>query len=292
MEFWFSYEFNQASACSLDPVRFQVSNEFFVTVFVVIGYAAFELPLGLPTLDPVHDPTHLKVVEAVTEFIVIVSLMAAGLAIDRPMSWRGWRQVVPLLAITMQLSIAAVALVGWWGLGLTPAAALLFAASASPTDPVLAMAVQVDDPGRSDGDDVRFDLTVKSGFNDALAFPFVHLAIGAVGMTARGDWTIEWLYHDVLWRIAIGAAGGILVGHVGAKFVFEKMRADTSSEEAETIYSNEGVVVMATLFSAYAFAETLQGYGFLAVFVGAVMARQSEPSHEYHERTHQFVDQV
>ena len=72
-------------------------------LLVLIGYAAFSLPLGLPTLDPVHDATQLKVAEAATEFIVIVSLMAAGLAIDRPLTWRGWRQVVPLLAITMPL---------------------------------------------------------------------------------------------------------------------------------------------------------------------------------------------
>ena len=34
VEFWFSYQFNQGSGCTLDPVRFQVSNDSFASLLV------------------------------------------------------------------------------------------------------------------------------------------------------------------------------------------------------------------------------------------------------------------
>ena len=34
------------------------------------------------------------------------------------------------------------------------------------------------------------------------------------------------------------------------------------------------------------------GYGFIAVFLGAVVARQRERRHEFHKRTHAFIDQI
>ena len=48
--------------------------------------------------------------EHLTEVCVIVALMGAGLAIDRPVSWRGWRSTWRLLLITMPVTIGAVAL--------------------------------------------------------------------------------------------------------------------------------------------------------------------------------------
>jgi NhaP-type Na+/H+ or K+/H+ antiporter len=268
-------------------------------LYVAIGWAVFQLPLGLPTLDPMGDAGHTLAAELLTEFIVIVSLMAAGLAIDRPFSWSNWRQIWPLLGITMPLTLLAVALIGWAWLGLAPAAALLLAAALAPTDPVLADGVQVGPPGDSERNDVRFGLTVEAGLNDCLAFPFTYLALAAVGVSGLGGWTWEWLARDVGWRIVVGVAVGIAVGRAGAWWVFRHSDEPEAAERDEdhddpglTPRSNEGLVVMATLLVAYGLAEIAEGYGFLAVFAGAVTARQCEPGNEYHARTHQFVDQL
>ena len=40
----------------------------------------------------------------------------------------------------------------------------------------------------------------------------------------------------------------------------------------------------------YGVAELAQGYGFLAVFVAAVVIRRSELDHEYHEALHDFAE--
>ncbi|MEE4289308.1 MAG: sodium:proton antiporter [Erythrobacter sp.] len=264
-------------------------------VYVALGYLMWELPLGLPDFDPTTDGFDAVTLEYVTEFIVIVSLAAAGIAIDRPVSWRNWRQIWPLLMIAMPLTVLAVALLGWWVLGLAPASAILLGAVLAPTDPVLARSVQIGPPGENNRHDVRFSLTVEAGLNDGLAFPFTYLAIAAVGMTSLGGWTLEWFALDVVWRIVAGCAVGYGIGRLGAWYVFDRDGDDTSEDEkmdAPGHSTSEGLVVLGTLLSAYGVAELVEGYGFIAVFVGAVTARQREAANRYHRITHHFIDQV
>ena len=269
-------------------------------IYVGAGFAIWSLPLGLPHFNPTVDGFDAITLEYATEFIVIVSLMAAGIAIDRPVSWINWRQIWPLLVITMPLTIAAVALLGWWALGLAPASAILLGAALAPTDPVLARSVQVGPPGENKRHDVRFSLTVEAGLNDGLAFPFTHFAIAAVGMSALGSWTLEWVALDLVWRVIAGCAVGWAVGRVGAWYVFEReadapmKEIDEASESADApkYSTSEGLIVLGTLLLAYGLAELVEGYGFLAVFVGAVTARQRENRSRYHKISHHFIDQI
>ena len=269
-------------------------------LYVAVGFAVWSLPLGLPHFNPTVDGFDAITLEYATEFIVIASLMAAGIAIDRPVSWANWRQIWPLLLIAMPLTIAAVALLGWWALGLAPASAILLGAALAPTDPVLARSVQVGPPGEDQRHDVRFSLTVEAGLNDGFAFPFTYLAIAAVGMTALGDWTLKWAALDLVWRIVAGCAVGYGVGRIGAWYVFEREAdapiedIDEASDEAEnpSYSTSEGLIVLGTLLLAYGLAELAEGYGFLAVFVGAVTARQRENRSRYHKISHHFIDQI
>ncbi len=264
-------------------------------VYVGVGWVAFSLPLGLPTLDPAGDLRHSQITEYLTEFIVIVSLMAAGLAIDRPARWKLWRQVWPLLGITMPLTIALTAFAGWSWLALTPAAAILLGAAMSPTDPVLADAVQVHPPGESDRHDVRFTLTVEAGINDSLAFPFTYLAIAAIGAAGVGAWTLEWFAVDVLWRLFAGGGVGYAVGRATAWYVFAELESGEREEDSPKALlrqRKEGFVALGAVLASYGIAEIVEGYGFLAVFVAAVAMRQRELVGGYHSMMHRFVDQI
>ncbi|MBU2340366.1 MAG: cation:proton antiporter [Alphaproteobacteria bacterium] len=264
-------------------------------LYVAAGFLLASLPLNLPFFNPAWDGFDALTLEYVTEFIVIASLAAAGIAIDRPVSWKNWRQIWPLLAVAMPLTIAAVAFLGWWAVGLAPASAILLGAALAPTDPVLARSVQVGPPGEGKRHDVRFSLTVEAGINDGLAFPFTHLAIAALGMSALGGWTLEWAAYDLVYRIAAGVAAGWGIGRVGAWYIFER-EADAPIDEVEEAtpkYSTrEGLVVLGTLLLAYGSAELIHGYGFLAVFVAAVTARQRENASRYHKISHHFIDQI
>ena len=151
---------------------------------VGVGALVFSFDRFAPfALHPIESPF---LVEKAAELIVIVSLMGAGLKIDRALNWANWRLCVRLLAIAMPLTILALTFAGQALLGVGVATALLLAASLAPTDPVLASDVQIEEPGSASDDEARFALTSEAGLNDALAFPFVHLAIAvAAGRLGR-----------------------------------------------------------------------------------------------------------
>jgi NhaP-type Na+/H+ or K+/H+ antiporter len=257
-------------------------------LYILFGIVIFLLPSQIPTANPVENDFQSSLLEVATEILVITSLAGVGLAIDRPVGWKRWGITWRLLGITMPLCIIALGFLGHQFLGLSLAAAILLAGALAPTDPVLASDVQVAGPGEGNDekDDVRFGLTTEAGLNDGLAFPFIHLAIALAAAPLSTGLAVQWLGYDVLFRIIIGIAGGFLVGRVVAWLAFQV------TEEAHASHTNEGLVVISATFIAYGLTEIFHGYGFLATFVAAVTARQVEREHEYHRRTHKFIDQV
>lgn len=249
---------------------------------VALGVLVFSS--GLMAFDP--DPrTWDTLTERLAELVVIISLMGAGLKLDRPPGWRKWSTTWRLLIVAMPLTIAATAWLGWAGLGFSLAMALLFGASMAPTDPVLASDVQVGPPRSGDEDEVRFGLTSEAGLNDALAFPFVHLAIlAAAGGLATQGGLLDWLAVKVGWKLLAGLGAGVLVGKALGLMLFRGPRGLSRL--------GDGLIALAATLIAYAVAELAHGYGFLAVFVCAVMIRDSERDHEFHQEMHDFSDQI
>ncbi|AUI51389.1 cation:proton antiporter [Arthrobacter crystallopoietes] len=258
-------------------------------VFLGAGILAFTLLRNLPDPDPVkyaEFTTHL------TEICVIISLMGAGLALDRPFRWREWSTTWRMLGIVMPLCILVVTLLGLWVLGLGLAGAILIAAALAPTDPVLASEVQVGEPADAETDayedEVRFGLTSEAGLNDGLAFPFVYLAIvmSLVG-TAPEAWFPQWFAVDVLWRIGVGVLLGFGTGKLLSRIFFAARYKSLRLSE-----HSEGFVALAATFLAYGVAEMVEGYGFIAVFVCAVTIRSAEHTHGYHKVLHSYVEQL
>ena len=256
-------------------------------VFLALGMIVFGLPLGLPEADPLAHP---ELTEHLTEVCVIVALMGAGLKIDRPLAGRRWSSTWRLLAIAMPVTIAAVALLGWWWVGLAPAAALLLGAALAPTDPVLAADVQVGEPTDEEDseDEVRFALTSEAGLNDGLAFPFVYAAIAmATAAVTHERWVGEWLLVDVLFKVVVGLGGGLLVGKLLGRLFFR-----ARNRKLRLAHHAEGFLALAATFLAYGLVEVAGGYGFLAVFVAARGIRSAQRSHEYHQVLHDFAEQI
>lgn len=252
-------------------------------ICIGLGAALFSIPAV--TLDPL-PMNHPEITERFTEFVVIIALMGAGLKIDRVFHFRHWGVTWRLLAITMPLSIGAIALLGVWG-GLPWVAAILLGASLAPTDPVLAADVQVGPPKTGEEDEVRFGLTSEAGLNDGLAFPFVHLAIALALAAQSGEpWLFNWLTYNVAWEIGVGVLGGWLVGRVFGWLTF---RIDSESKLART---GDGLIAIAATFISYGLTEMVHCYGFLAVFITALTLRHAHREHEFQREMHDVTEQV
>nr|WP_294692031.1 cation:proton antiporter [uncultured Friedmanniella sp.] len=257
-------------------------------VFLGLGILVFAVVPDLPTPDPIAHPTFTT---HLTEVCVVISLMGAGLALDRPVGWQRWRSTWRLIGLTMVASIGVMTLIAgtWLGFGL--ATALLLAAVLAPTDPVLASEVQVAEPAEEADapaeDEARFALTSEAGLNDGLAFPFTY---AAVALSAAGlGWASfgHWLGVDLAWRLLAGVAIGLAAGWLLGKMFFS-----APLQPLRLADHAEGFVALAATFLAYGLAELVHGYGFVAVFVCACTIRAAERSHGYHRVLHSYVEQL
>lgn len=264
---------------------------------IIVGAGAL-LPLAFdPNLfDPVAEGF---AAEHLSEFAVIVALTGLGLSIDRRVSWRGWMATWRLLAITMPLSILLAYWLGWWLLGLGPAAAMLFGAVFAPTDPVLAVDVQTGPPGTGDPDadepdEVRFGLTSESSLNDGLAFPFTNLAIlmALVGLDPS-EWIWEWVLIDVLYKIGGGLVFGWVIGKLFGRLTIKLVGGHGLAamiREGENIAP--AVLALAFTLVSFGITEVLGAYGFIAVFVTAYVVRDTERVNHIHDHLHEGAEQL
>jgi NhaP-type Na+/H+ or K+/H+ antiporter len=259
----------------------------FPIVYVGLGFALYSLPLPLPDADPLRLG---GAAERLTELVVLIALLSAGLRIDTPIGWKRWNPAWRLLGLAMPLCIVAGAWLGHWLVGLSLASACLLGAVLAPTDPVLAADVQVGPPGAGKEDPVRIALTSEAGLNDGLAFPFVWLAIAlagaGVGAGSHGlDWIGHWLWLDVLYRTGAGLLVGWGLGYLLMYLIF---RVETTTRISHT---EDGLAALAITLFVYGVTELIGGYGFLAVFIAALAIRHYERRHRYHDTLNLFAEQ-
>ncbi len=270
---------------AIHPIIFKRTPISLPMLQAVFGIAIGYWWTSLTFLDPIDNGL---AIEKLTEIVVLVSLVGAGIKIDTPLLWRLWRPTVRLLLITMPICIFAMAVLGYYTFGLSIGGAILLGAVLAPTDPVLAASVQVGPPNTGGEDAPRFTLTSEAGLNDGLAFPFVYLAIKIAEAYSQGkrftsDMLWSWFTQDVLWQIGAGIIVGVVVGKILAKLVFSKRTKGTAI--------SQGYVVVALTLLAYGFAEYIHSYGFIAVFIAAFAFRRSECEHDYHYKLHDFAEQ-
>lgn len=256
----------------------------YTLIYVIFGMVIFLLPINLPSTDALKQEIYIV---RLSELGVIISLMGTAIKINRRFSLKNWAIPLKLVFITMIISIAAAAFIGWWALGLAPASAILLAAALAPTDPVLASDVQVGPPSKENEDHVRFSLTAEAGLNDGMAFPFTWLAILVAIYTGTGEaWLATWLWKDVAYRIVVGVGMGFLTGKALACLVFYL------PEKISFPKIRDGFVAITSTLFIYGITEIMQGYGFLAVFVAGYTLGSYEREHSYHVALHDFTDQT
>jgi NhaP-type Na+/H+ or K+/H+ antiporter len=237
-------------------------------LYLAVGVALGPVGLGLIDVDPLE---HATLLERVTEVAVLISLFSAGLKLR--VSWRDrrWRTPIRLATLSMFVTVALVAALGMYGLGLSLGGAVLLGAILAPTDPVLASDVQVE--SATDRDRLRFALTGEAGMNDGTAFPFVMLGLGLLGLHEIGPYGWKWFTVDLVWAVVSGIAVGWILGTLVGQLVLYLRR-----QHREALGTDDFLALGLIAFS-YGGALLVKGYGFLAVFAAGLALRNIEQRH-------------
>jgi NhaP-type Na+/H+ or K+/H+ antiporter len=248
----------------------------------MVCLAAGFVVLAVPSVPKFATPKTVEIMKYVTEAVLIIAILGAGLSLDRRMGLRRWSSTWRLLGIAMPLGFAAMALLAWAYGGFALSTALLIAAALAPTDPVLASDLRVGPPGTGEEGEVRQALTSEAGLNDGLAAPFALAALAVVnGMPIDAGW----LLNHLIWKVALAAAMGWLLGWGMGWFQFKVPRIRDSD-------TADGLAAIGLAFLSYGLTEALGGYGFVAVFVSAVRLRDARRDDATHRRMADFAGQI
>lgn len=237
-------------------------------LYLIVGLLLGPLLAGMIRVDPIE---HSGVLERLTEVSVIISLFTAGLKLRLSFSDPWWKLPIRLALLSMIATIALVTLVGLFLLKLPLGGALLLGAILAPTDPVLASDVQIEEPW--DIERLRFSLTGEAGLNDGMAFPFVMLGLGLLGLHELGEFGWRWVAVDLLWAICGGLAIGGVLGTLVGQLVLYLRR------EHEEAVGTDDFLALGLIALSYGGALFLHAYGFLAVFAAGAAIRRIERRH-------------
>jgi NhaP-type Na+/H+ or K+/H+ antiporter len=239
------------------------------TSAVCLAFGAGIGPWGLDLVQlDIRDARHW--LERLTEVAVLFSLFNTGIKLRLPLHRKAWHSAYLLAVPVMLATIAGVSLAAHYLLDVPWAISLLLGAMLSPTDPVLAGLVQVNNA--QDFDRVRFGLSGEAGLNDGTAFPFVIFALLFVshGMSDFA-WVQGWLLKNVLWGVPVGLLLGYGLGRgVGHLMIYLRIK------NADSTSSPNDFLALALIAVAYVTAEGLGAFGFLSVFAAGLGLRQAE----------------
>lgn len=211
--------------------------------------------LAMPTLVAEQSLLH-----EVSRVLLAISVMAVALRYPFGEVRRHVRPVLILLLLVLPVMAMVSAGLGWAILGMPLAAAALFGAAISPTDPVLSSSVVTGEaaervlPARD-----RQLLSVESGSNDGLALPLVLVAITMAGALTPGGALVE-----SAWQVGGGVVLGVGIGWLGGRALRLGARHGATAS-APTLFFT--VVLALGILGA---AGLLHVDGVLAVFVGGV----------------------
>jgi len=232
-------------------------------VYTLAGVVLGPACIGAARIDFVQ---HVPWLGAISEGILVVSLFLTGLKLRMPWRDPSWRVGLRLAVPAMALCIAALCWASHAALALPWAIALIFAAIAAPTDPVLASLVSVDNA--RDDDALRVALSSEAGLNDGAALPFLLLGLLWLGSPSTAA-VLHWLWRDVCWALPAGLAIGFLLARlIGVIATRAKM---ASGDRAPSDF-----LALALIALTYALARALHASPFLAVFAAGIGLRHTE----------------
>ncbi len=230
---------------------------------------------GILVVDP-----DAEVIIVVVELVLLLTLFADGLLVEREMLREHSRPAVRALALAMPINAGLLACAAKLLFSeLTWSEALLLGFVLSPTDPVVTSAIVA---SKGVPQAVRHTLNLESGLNDGLALPFVllFLAVSADsgGSLAGAGGTLA---LETVIGLAVGVGWGLLMATLVGRL------------SAEAIHPRyEGLVMLGVATASYGIAELSHGNGLIAAFVAGVsfaLLRREAPE-VFHERNENITN--
>ncbi|MGB3190227.1 MAG: sodium:proton antiporter [Limnoraphis sp.] len=251
----------------------------YALIYLSVGIILSPYGLNIISLRP-----NTQFLERLSELVVIISLFGCGLKMNRPLNLTSWNITVRLIGGLMPFSIFAVAIITHFLLKLSWGEAILFGAILAPTDPVLASEVQLNHP--NDPDELRFGLTSEGGLNDALAFPFVYFGIHWLKDENWQNWFKQWVVIDLIWAIFAGIVMGIVITQSIVWIDRQLLKIRPTNNIMEDF------IAISIILATYSLTELVNGYGFLAVFVGGIVARKNYKQEAKPFSQLEFIEQI
>jgi len=186
-----------------------------------------------------------EVLEDLARITLAVALAGVAMRIPRGYAVRYWRPMSLLVVLAMPLMwIISTALVFLFlDLGLLRSA--LVAAIVTPTDPVASAAVVTGAPGlKHIPERLRHAISLESGANDGLAYPFVLLPLLLLTRGEADAWS-EWLTKVWLYEIGLAVLLAPVMGYTAAKLILWAQEKKTILESWRCVY-----VLSVAFFSA------------------------------------------
>ncbi len=233
-------------------------------VFMTVGILGSSLVFGFLHVTPDMGPVKL-----VAELALTLVLFIDATMIDRKVFTGDSKRIpVRLLLIGLPLTMIFGTVLGVWMFdGVSIWAIMLMAFILSPTDAALGQAVV-----KSEGVPLRIrqSISVESGLNDGIALPPILIVMALLGAEA-GEHEGAWLGF-VIKQVTLGPVVGLGVGWIAGKL----MQVTADKGWTEGTFQRLSALPLAIL--AFAFAETVEGNGFIAAFmagIGLTMAHTS-----------------
>ena len=242
--------------------------------FMTVGILGSSLAFGFFHVTPEMGPVKL-----VAELALTLVLFIDASLIDKD-AIRSAPGRVPgrLLLIGLPLAMlfgSVLGVVMFPAVGIV--AIVLMALILSPTDAALGQAVVKSEnvPSR-----IRQSISVESGLNDGIALPPILICMALLGAEA-GEHEGAWLGF-VAKQLTLGPLVGFAVGWLGGRLI----QAMSDRGWMEETFQRLSALPLAIL--AFAFAESVEGNGFIAAFLAGIGLTMGTTSEQVRHRIQEF----
>lgn len=227
-------------------------------VFVAVG----ALVTLTGAFEPLPGDEPAGVLLPLAEIALALVLFADASRVNLAWLRRDYGVALRLLGPGMLMTIGLGTLLGLWLFGLNGWECAALAAILAPTDAALGAAVVEDERVPRP---IRQALSVEAGLNDGLAVPFLLLFVAGATVSEGFEPGSYWA-STALEKVGIGLLAGVAVGAVVAELARRGRRAGWASGVSEQL------AMAAAAVALFAFTEELGGSGFIAAYVGGLVA--------------------